>query len=121
MPFLKTTSSRDILTVYFAEGKILDATTIQSMQDELLAILGKTEEPNVLLDFRSVKFLSSAALGMLVRAQKKCKELKVNLKLSNFAPSIREVFKITGLDKAMEIYADAEDARAAFAKKGRIL
>jgi anti-sigma B factor antagonist len=121
MAFLKTTSNGDILTIYFAEGKILDAVVIQSISDELLALLGRTEEPNILLDFRAVKFLSSAALGMLVRAQKRSKELKINLKLSNFAPSIREVFKITGLDRVLEIYADAEDARLAFSKKGRIL
>lgn len=119
MPALKTSSNGNILTIYFVEGKILDALTIQNIQDELLATLGKTEEPNVLLDFRSVRFLSSSALGMLVRAHKKCKEYKADLILCNLAPSIRDVFKITGLDKVLQICADSAEAEQAFTKKGR--
>ncbi len=118
MAFLQTSSSGEILTVFFMESKILDAAMIQSMQEELLAILGRTEETNVLLDFRQVKFLSSAALGMLVRANKKCKEFKVTMKLCNLTPSIREVFKITGLDRALEIHPDTESAEKSFTKKG---
>ena len=119
MSYLRTSSSGDILTIYFTEAKILDALTIQKIQEELLALLGKTEEPNVLLDFRAVKFLSSSALGRLIRAQKKCKEFKVTLILCNLIPSIREVFKITGLDKALQICGDSEEAERAFTKKGR--
>lgn len=119
MPLLKTSTDKGILTIHFVESKILDALTIQKMQDELFAILGKTEEPNVLLDFRAVNFLSSAALGMLVRAHKKCKEYKANLILCNLAPSIREVFAITNLDKVLTICADSEEAERAFNQKGR--
>lgn len=116
MSHLKTASDNGILHVYFTDGKILDALTIQNIQDELLAVVSKATEPNVLLDFRVVKFLSSAALGMLVRAQKKCKEFKVKLALCNLDPSIREVFTITGLDMAMRICKDAEEAELAFQK-----
>ena len=105
MALLETTSSPDILTISFVPNEILDALLIGQIQDELLAILKQTEKPNVLLDFRAVRFLSSAALGMLIRAYKRCDEARVRLKLCNLAPSIREVFKITRLDKTFEIHA----------------
>lgn len=119
MPALMTSTKGTILTIYFTESRIIDTFAIQKLQEELLEILGKTEEPNVLLDFRAVHFLSSSALGMLVRAHKKCKEYKANLILCNLDPSIFEVFKITALDKALVICKDPEEAEQAFAKKGR--
>ena len=58
--------------------------------------------------------MSSAALGMLIRVNKKCKEYKVSLKLCGISSDIREVFKITGMDKIFEIHADLSEALAAF-------
>jgi anti-anti-sigma regulatory factor len=63
--------------------------------------------------------MSSMALGMLVRVNKKCKEYKASLKLSSISPDIREVFKITGMDKIFDIQASAADALAAFRNAGR--
>lgn len=118
MALLETTSSPDVLTIYFVPNEILDAMLIGQIQDELLAILGQTEKRNVLLDFQAVRFLSSAALRMLMRAYKCCDDAQVNLKLCNLASSIREIFKITCLDKTFEIHANAEDAERAFANNG---
>jgi anti-sigma B factor antagonist len=61
--------------------------------------------------------MSSAALGMLVRVNKKCKEFEVALKLCHVEPEIRKVFQITRLDKVLAIYDDPKDAVAAFKKK----
>jgi len=50
---------------------------------EIVEVLDKNQEDNVLLDFGKVKYLSSTALGMLIRVLKKCKEYKIRLKLCN--------------------------------------
>jgi anti-anti-sigma factor len=115
---LRCTSDTDILTVYMTDAKVLDALIIEQIHQELVGILERTEQRNVVLNFGAVKFMSSAALGMLIRVNKKCKEFKVNLKLSNIQPDIAQVFKITGLDKVFRIYKTAEDAYAAFQKEG---
>ena len=117
MPLLETSSNGDVLTIQFSEAKILDLLVIQNIQSELLATLGKTTEKTVVLDFSNVKFLSSGALGMLVRAHKKCKEYKVNMVMCRLIPSIREVFTLTGLDKALQIVDDPSEAAGAGAKK----
>jgi anti-anti-sigma factor len=118
MSLLETISSGDILTVTFTQEKIVDAEVIRNMQEELVAILGKAEEPNIVLDFGLVQFLSSAALGMLIRANKKCKETEANLILCDIAPNIREVFKITTLDKVFKICKDLDEAERTIKKKG---
>jgi anti-sigma B factor antagonist len=113
-------SDSDILTIFIADPKILDAPTIEQIFKDMVGILEKTQQPNVILDFQAVQFMSSAALGMLIRVNKKCKEFKVNLKLCNIDKDIKQVFKITGLDKVFTIYKNAEEATAAFAKSGSL-
>ena len=87
---------------------------------EILELLEKTEEKNVLLHFGRVTFMSSAASGKLIQLNRKCSEYKVSLKLCSITPDIRQVFKITGLEKVFDIHADPAKAMEAFKKSGRL-
>lgn len=117
---LRCESSGDILTVILTDAKILDASIIDQIHQEIAKILSETEQRNVIVDFREVKFLSSAALGMLILVNKMCKEYKINLKLCSIESDIAQIFKITGMNKVFAIYKTAEDASAAFQKEGLI-
>ena len=117
---IRCVPSGDILTICLTDAKILDAAIIDQIHQEITKILGETQQRNVILDFREVKFLSSAALGMLILVNKMCKEYKINLKLCNIEPDIAQIFKITGMNKVFAIYKTAEDASAAFQKEGPI-
>ena len=68
----------------------------------------------LLLNFSSVDFLSSAALGKLITLDKKVKAHGGVLKLSNIRPEIYEVFTITRLNRLFDIKDDEADALAAF-------
>jgi anti-anti-sigma factor len=116
---LRCESSGDILTVVLTDAKILDTAQINDIHQEMAKVIGEIQERNMLLDFREVKFLSSAALGMLILVNKTCKERKINLKLCNIAPDIVQVFKITGMNKVFSICKTTEDAIAAFKKEGQ--
>ncbi len=106
-----STEVRDgVLIILFADARILDEARIRGLGKELIEILGKSEEERVVLDFRNVEFMSSAMLGTLVSFNKKCKEFKVKLKLCSIVPEIREVFKITRLDKIFDIQSDVDSA-----------
>jgi anti-anti-sigma factor len=107
-----------ILTVVFDDARILDETKLEQLSRDLLEMLNKTTEERVVLDFRNVKFMSSSMLGKLIQVNKKAGEFKVKLKLCSIDPEIRQVFKITKLDKVFDIEADEAAARAAFMKKG---
>ncbi len=117
-PYVRSESTGEILTIYLTEAKILDEVVIQQVSTAILDLIGKTEQPNVLIDFSQVRFLSSSALGMLVKVNKKCKEFKINLKLCSIHRDIMEVFKITRLDKVLQIYPDAPAAMEGFKKSG---
>ena len=98
--------------------RLVDAETIDQCYREIAAVLDKSEESHVLLDFGRVGFMSSMALGMLIRVNKRCKEYKVSLKLCGIAPDIHQVFKITGMDKIFDIHADAASALVAMKGTG---
>jgi len=118
-PMSLTSYAKDgILTVCFTDARILDEVKLEQVGNDLLEMLNKTSEERVILDFRAVQFMSSSMLGKLVQVHKKCKEFKVHLKLCSISSDIREVFKITKLDKLFEIEADEAAARKAFMKRG---
>ena len=100
------------------DARLPDETKLEQLGGELIKQLNNTTEERVILDFRNVKFMSSSMLGKLVQLQKKCKEFKVHLKLSAISPDIRQVFKITKLDKLFEIEDDEAAARKAFMRRG---
>jgi anti-anti-sigma regulatory factor len=63
--------------------------------------------------------MSSSALGMLIRINKKCVEYSITLKLCDISPDIREVFKITGTDRIFDIHDNAAHAMESFKKSGK--
>jgi anti-sigma B factor antagonist len=111
-------SKDGILTIIFDDPRITDETKLEQVGKDLLDKLSATSEERVILNFSNVKFMSSAMLGKLVQVHKKSAEYKVKLKLCSIDPEIRQVFKITRLDKMFDIEADEASARKAFMKKG---
>ncbi len=64
---------------------------------------------NLLLNFEHVDYLSSVVLTELLKINKLVKETNGKLRLCAVAPSIREVFEITNLDKVFVINSDSVD------------
>jgi anti-anti-sigma factor len=120
MALVKSELKGEIRVIFVDVPRLVDETVIGQCYRELVEVLDKTEESNVLLHFGRVGFMSSAALGMLIRMQKKCKEFGIALKFCNISPDIRQVFKITGLDKVFDIRTDAADAVEAFKTSGKL-
>lgn len=104
----------DVTVVRFKDRKILDEVFIQEMGQELFQLVEEDNRSKLLLNFSSVDFLSSAALGKLITLDKKVKAHSGKLKLSNIRPEIYEVFAITKLNKLFDIQDDEAMALAAF-------
>ncbi len=111
---LKIRRTDGVSVVEFADRKILEELSIQEIGEELNRVVESEAGIKLLLDFRNVDHLSSAALGMLITLNKKVKEQRGNLKLSDINRQIFEVFKITRLNRVFEIHDTAEQALASF-------
>ena len=110
--------NRGVVVVYFSQPKLLDERVINETAKELTAMADKAEHGMLLLNFQSVRFMSSAMLGRLVSLLKYCKTNKISLKLSNVHKEIGEIFKITKMDKLLNLYKDESGAMTAFEKEG---
>ena len=81
------------------EGR-LDTTTAKQLEDEIEACLdGKTE---VVLDFKSLDYLSSAGLRVILGTQKKMNK-QGTLVIRNVNETIMEVFELTGFADILTI------------------
>ncbi len=104
----------DVTVVRFRDRKIIDDINIQELGQELFRLIEQDGCQKLLLNFSTVDFLSSAALGKLITLDKKVKAHSGAMKLSNIRPEIYEVFAITKLNRLFDIKDDEADALAAF-------
>lgn len=113
-PRLTVTEQGPVSIVVFQDRKILEELSIHEIEEVLSELVESKATINLLLSFRQVEHLSSAALGMLIKLHKRVAEKGGRLKLSDIHPQIYEVFKITRLNKVFEIYDTASQALSAF-------
>lgn len=117
LPRLLVEPVNEVTVVTFKDKKILDEAIIQEIGDALFDLVDKQYKTKLLLNFESVEYLSSAALGKLITLNKRIKEENGELKLCNIIPEIYEVFRITKLNRLFEIFDDMDQALRRFKKR----
>ncbi|HYG73771.1 MAG TPA: STAS domain-containing protein [Planctomycetota bacterium] len=118
-PKMTTTVHADnIAVVSILESRILDENNINEIGRQLMDLVVKRYMIKMVIDLGEVKYLSSAVLRQFIALYKAIKAEKGDLKLCRVNPEVREVFKITQLDKMIEIKDDLDSAINAFKKKG---
>jgi anti-sigma B factor antagonist len=111
--YLRDAVKDGVHVVEFSEQKIFEQAA-QSIQSQLTSLITAEGSVRLLISFRNVEHISSAALGMLINIQKSIRLKRGKMILSDLHPRIFEVFKITTLDRMFEIYEFAEDAMTHF-------
>ena len=97
--------------IEFLRSDVLDAQYIEQLGDEIYHHLKPIDQPRVVVDLHNVKFLSSAALGMLVALRKVVVEKKGGkIGIANVSPEIKQVFKMTKLHKLLNLQGSTEKA-----------
>jgi anti-sigma B factor antagonist len=85
-----------------AVGGEIDVATAPQLRECLHRVIARGEA-TVVLDLLDVTFLDSTALGVLVGALKRCRELGGDLHVVVSDPRIVKIFEITGLTKVFPI------------------
>jgi anti-sigma B factor antagonist len=116
IPPVSVTHQKDVRVVEFTNNRILDEANIAEIGQSLNVLIDERDHPKMLLDFGSVDHLSSAALGMLINANKRIKEKNGQLRLTHIKPQILEVFVITKLNKLFKILPGKDEALASFSQ-----
>ena len=93
---------------------ILDQPIIDQISDEIIRLIDQDNNPKILLDFKNVEQLSSAALGALIRVNQQIKDKCGQLRLANVAGHLQEIFEMTRLDRLFQMHDDSEAAIDSF-------
>jgi len=107
-------SIKSVKHVTFNESRILDEMSIKVIYDEITELVEKTPKIKLILDFDQVDYLSSAVLGKMVALNKDIKKDGGHLVLANIKAPILEVFRITKLDKVLDIKENAFESMKSF-------
>lgn len=104
----------DVTIAILTEAKILQEVDIQGLENSIMALIDQISEINLIINFCDVKFLTSSALGLLIRVLKKMHDTGGKLKLCSIDPKIFEIFTITRLDEVFDIYDTQAQAVKSF-------
>lgn len=111
---LKVKQVSGVSVVEFADRKILEELSIQEIGEELNQLVESQPGIRLLLNFKNVDHLSSAALGMLITLNKRVQAQQGALRLSDINRQIFEVFKITRLNRVFDIHDTQDEAMSGF-------
>ncbi len=94
---------KQVTVVSFSEPSIVDARSIEAIRAELIDLVEKQDKHRLIIDLSTVQYLSSSALGVLVPLHKMCVDRKGSLILCGLRKEILKIFKLTGLNKMLNI------------------
>ena len=82
------------------EGRI-DTVTSQDLEGEITSEFDNFN--SLILDFENVEYISSAGLRVLILTESKLKEKNGSLELINVHDTIKEILRMSGIDKLLTI------------------
>jgi anti-sigma B factor antagonist len=87
------------------DGTVIMAGRLDAAQSvKAQAFLDQTSG-QVVLDCRSLEYISSAGLGVFLRTQKRLLQSSGKLRLTGVGPHLLDIFKYSGFDQIFEIEA----------------
>jgi|SRR5579864_1769496 len=99
-----------VTVVSFIDTKIVTEENVQEVGDQLYCLVDNEGHRQLLLNFGNVQYLSPSALSKLVNLKRKVAAVKGRLKICCIYPDLLEVFRVSRLDQAFEIYKDERSA-----------
>ena len=82
------------------EGRI-NTVTSKDLDKEINEELGNFD--SLIMDFSDLEYISSAGLKVLVATQRKLKSDNVPFIIKNASDAVAEVFRLSGVDRVLEI------------------
>lgn len=114
VPYLDVKRVGDALILKFTRTDMTDAAFITKIGDEIYRLIKGADKPRVVVDFAQVERLSSATLGMLVALRKVVTKQNGQMRVSNIAADLMEIFKMTRLDVTLQVCGSNEAAIGSF-------
>jgi len=88
----------------------LDTNTSVEAENYLEQLIDNQGIDKILINFKDLKYISSAGLRILLATTKKLKVKGGELKLSNLVPIVKEVFDISGFSMIISVHNEEDEA-----------
>jgi len=98
--------------VIVSAGSRLDGNSSAAFQESLTKLAAA--EPTIIIDMSGFNYVSSAGLRALLIVSRQCKSAGNNLALCGLTPDVSKVFDISGLLPMFAVFANTDEAVAAF-------
>jgi anti-sigma B factor antagonist len=93
-------------------GRVVAGDEASVLEQHVTSLL--PDDALIVLNWRDVNYIDSGGVGLVVRLLNRTRTARGDLKLCAVSPRVREVLKITRLDKVFDLYETEADAIAAF-------
>jgi anti-sigma B factor antagonist len=93
-----------VTIVGFDQSVILDTYHIDQVSKQLFGLIDDQNSRRIILDFATIKMLSSQTLGVLIKMKRKLDELGGKMVISGIDPRLYRVFKVTNLQSIFEFF-----------------
>lgn len=107
---IRTERMGDTTAVYLSESSIVDPRTIERIGKALSELIDHDGLENLVVDLRSVKYLSNAAMAKLVELHKRMRDAGGRLRLHNVQSEVSRQFSMRRLNEVLEIGEDEPSA-----------
>ncbi|MGK7941015.1 MAG: STAS domain-containing protein [Crocosphaera sp.] len=88
----------------FEPSGYITAANVDDFQEKLTNFVNNNLHRGFLVDMHQVEFIDSAGLMAIVSAFRLAQRLNKKLSVCCLSPSVRIIFELTQLDRALEIY-----------------
>ena len=92
-----------------------DRDIVRMLEQQICDYVRSRKPTKLVLDFAEVRFLTSDMLSVLLRVRDLAHAKRGAIRLTSLSPIVREIFRITRLDRIFPITDAADAAVAAFA------
>jgi anti-sigma B factor antagonist len=107
------TKEINAVTVIELDGNMIGCPDASALNDYLHELITK-DKKNVVIDLKSVSFINSSGLGMLIGGMTTMRNSGGELKLANASKKIENLLEMTKLHKVFDIHKNINEAVASF-------
>ncbi|HPF16566.1 MAG TPA: STAS domain-containing protein [Thermotogota bacterium] len=86
----------------------LDMSNAIDFKNQIINEFVSKGELNIALDFENMEYIDSSGLGVIVSLHKRCKLNGGRLAIFSLNDTLTRLFKLTSLDKALNLYPDID-------------
>lgn len=96
-------------TVIYIDGR-LDVNLSNSIEDELISIIRDSQVNRVLINLKSVEYMSSSGLRMLVAVTREAQSEEKTISLCELNKAVVKLFEVVELDDLFTVHETEADA-----------